>query len=75
MKIEKKDPTKNKNQLIRTNQITILKILRVGDTQEGFLFIYFFYRNFILYFALFLKYPQEKIVWKIGHEHQKKKKK
>ena len=62
MKIEKKDPTKNKNQLIRTNQITILKILRVGDTQEGFLFIYFFYRNFILYFALFLKYPQEKIV-------------
>ena len=42
MKIEKNDPTKNKNQLIRTNQITILKILRVGDTQVGFLFYFIF---------------------------------
>ena len=50
MKTEKRDPTKNKNQLIPTNQITILKILRVGDTQVGFLF--YFYRNFVLYLIL-----------------------
>ena len=41
MKTEKRDPTKNKNQLIPTNQITILKILRVGDTQVGLLFFIF----------------------------------
>ena len=52
MKIEKKDPTKNKNQLIRTNQITILKILRVGDTQVGFLFYFFIEISFYtLYFS------------------------